>query len=192
MDASGRSSGIVSTTSGGRSPTSEMVRFVVFFAVFLVIANVLIVVPWIERVLVVPWTRLNAAAAAAFASLLGIPTEVNGTTVSSGGTSLNILLGCNGIHALAILLSAVLAFPSSLGRRLLGVAGGTVAILGANLVRLVNLIFVARYHPAQLELFHIYIWQTLIVLIAFGLFLTWGFYLADPAPTRSAAGTADR
>jgi exosortase/archaeosortase family protein len=99
-----------------------------------------------------------------------------------GPGSLEIVVGCNGVEALLILVSALLAFPAPWARRGIGVLAGTVAILGVNLVRLVNLVVVARFAPAWLDVFHVYVWQVLIVLVAVALFLVWGHYLGGSRP----------
>ena len=65
-----------------------------------------------------------------------------------------------------------------------------MVLLGCNIIRLINLIVVAKYWPNRLELFHIYIWQTLIVLIAFALFIVWGTYFAARRTDGAAAISA--
>jgi exosortase H (IPTLxxWG-CTERM-specific) len=171
-------------------PRGLAVRFIVLFVVLLAAGNLLFMVPSVESGFIEPWTQLNATGSAALASALGVETRVSGTIVDVGTASLNIMQGCNGVHALLVLLSAILAFPAPWSRRLLGVAAGTVALLGFNLLRLVNLIVVARHFPAQLELFHVAIWQTLIVLIALALFLTWGVFLATGGSPRRGVDPA--
>ena len=65
--------------------------------------------------------------------------------------------GCNGVHALPhpAIVNLPAFPPPPWSRRWIGVIAGTVAILGINLLRVVNLIVVARYYPDKLELFHI-------------------------------------
>ena len=173
----------------GSTPRRRASWFIVLFLVYLAAGNVLFFVPSVDNGVIQPWTRVNAKASAAIASALGVETKAVGTEVSSGPARLNIMQGCNGVHALLILLSSILAFPATWSRRWIGVIAGTVAILGINLLRVVNLIVVARYYPDKLELFHIAIWQTLIVLIALMLFLAWGMLVAS---NRSPAPGADR
>jgi exosortase H (IPTLxxWG-CTERM-specific) len=156
----------------------------------MVVGVALLDVPFVRDGLVAPWTRFNATASAALASLCGVETTATGTFVQSGSARLNIQGGCNGAHALLILLASVLAFPAPWGRRLIGAVVGTLAVLGFNLIRLVNLIAVARYSPDHLELFHIYIWQTLIVLIALVVFLVWGSFFAESRIATRAAHSA--
>ena len=149
-------------------------RFLLLFVVYVVAGGFVLSLPWVESSLVDPWTRLNAAGTAAVARVIGIEAEAHGADVFYGRGSLRIVVGCNGVEALLILGAALLAFPASWAHRATGVLGGTVAILGVNLVRLVNLVAVAKFAPAWLDLFHVYVWQVLIVLVAVGLFLTWG------------------
>jgi hypothetical protein len=60
-----------------------------------------------------------------------------------------------------------------------------VIVLGANLARLVIFIAVVDYRPALLEFFHIYVWQTLMGLLIFAAFVSWGVLVAT-RPVRSA------
>ena len=151
-----------STDSAHGAAPAAPFRFVVLFAVYVLAGVALMAVPRIDANLVDPWTRLNAGASAKLTDLLGFETTVTGTTVRSGTATVEVLDGCNGAHALLILLSSILAYPAPWRRRVTGALLGILAILGFNLVRLVNLILVARFWPDRLELFHIYIWQTLI------------------------------
>jgi exosortase H (IPTLxxWG-CTERM-specific) len=151
----------------------------VLFLIYLAVGNVSFFVPFVDSRVIQPWTRVNARASAAISSALGVETRAVGTVVHSGSSGVNVMQGCNGAHAVVILLSSILAFPATWGRRLIGVVAGTVAILGFNVLRIVSLIVVARYYPDKLELFHIAIWQTLIVLIAVALFLGWGVFVAS-------------
>ncbi len=164
--------------------------FLLLFVVYLVGGSLLLSAPWVKAGFVEPWTRVNATGAAALARSIGVEALADGTQISYGQGSLSILVGCNGVEALLILISSLLAFPAPWSRRLLGVLAGTVALLGANLVRLVNLIAVAKYLPAWLDVFHVYIWQALIVLIAFALFLVWGTLFAQARPVTSRPGSA--
>jgi exosortase H (IPTLxxWG-CTERM-specific) len=167
------------STASPLNPPRQATWFAALFVVYLAAGNVLFFVPAVDRALVQPWTRFNAAASAAIASVFGVESDAVGTEVSSGPARLNVMQGCNGLHALLILLSSILAFPAPWSRRLIGVVAGSVALLGINVLRVVNLIVVARYVPDRLELFHIAIWQTLIVLIALALFLGWGVFIAS-------------
>ena len=164
-------------------------RFLLLFVVYVVAGGFLLSLPVMEEGVVDPWTRLNADGTAAAARLIGIDAEAHGADVFYGRGSLRVVVGCNGVEALLILTAALLAFPAPWKHRTLGVALGIVAILGVNLVRLVNLVVVAKLAPSWLPVFHVYVWQVLIVLAAVGLFLAWGTYVAHSGPiTKPARG----
>ena len=162
-------------------------RLFVLFFVYMGVGALVLDVGVVKRALVDPWTRFNVTAASTLATWVGVDTVADGTMARSGPAMLDILDGCNGVHALLILVASILSFPSTWTRRLVGVAAGAVTIFGFNIVRIVNLIVVARHFPEQLELFHIFIWQTLIVLVAFASFLVWGSRFASARPEKHAA-----
>ena len=154
-----------------------MLRFVLLFALYLIVFTFSLELPAADR-LIDPWTRANAPAAVAGIRVMGFDAHAAGVMMSAGGASLSVAHGCDGINALLIFASAVLAFPAPWTRRLIGLAAGASIIFGFNIIRLINLLYVAARFPDRLELFHIYIWQTLIILLAFGTFLLWGALLA--------------
>jgi exosortase H (IPTLxxWG-CTERM-specific) len=167
----------------------QLVRFFILFFVYLGSGALVMQADTVKREFVEPWTRLNASAAAIITGRPGVDVESTGVSVGMGGARLTILPGCNGVEAVLILIASILAFPSSWSRRLVGVPIAAAAIFGFNIVRLATLIAVARYLPARLEFFHVYVWQPLIVLIAFCLFLVWARYATLE---RTRKSTADR
>jgi len=151
---------------------------ILLFGLFLIAGNYGITLPWLDRTIITPWTEANAAAAAAVSTALGQRAYAYDTSLIASGGRLVVKKGCNGVEAFVILVSAILASPVAVSRRLLGVLLAAAGIFGCNILRLVNLLFVAVHYPERLDLFHIYVWQTLIVLMAFGIFMLWGTYLA--------------
>ncbi|HEV8335444.1 MAG TPA: exosortase H [Candidatus Polarisedimenticolia bacterium] len=164
-----------------------MRRFVLLFASYLLVGNLLLLLPPVKNRFVGPWTMLNARWAVAMAGWGGEEFQAVGSFVDVGTGGLSVKPGCNGVHALILCIVAILAFPASWGRRLMGVGLSTAGVFGLNLIRLVNLFYVARYFPERLEFFHVYVWQTLIALLAFGIFLGWGRFLATSPSNAPAA-----
>ncbi len=157
-------------------------RFVLRFGLLLGGLNLLLLLPWTHSYFVYPWTSLNASWAVRLARLAGGNYVATGTLVQAGYQLMDVKVGCNGVEALALCASAILAFPAPWGRKALGLVMAMVGVFGLNLIRLANLFFVALHFPAQYELFHIYIWQTLIAILSFGIFLIWGrFFASGPA-----------
>jgi exosortase H (IPTLxxWG-CTERM-specific) len=165
-------------------------RFVLLFASYLLAGNLLLLVPSVKARFVEPWTALNARWAVHLADWGGESFQAAGTLVEVGTADVSVKPGCNGVHALVLCLGAILAFPAPWSRRLAGLAIATVGVFGLNLIRLVNLFYIARYFPEQLEFFHVYVWQTLIALLAFGIFLGWGRFLATGPASVSSGNDA--
>jgi len=179
-----------SIATRGRRAELQSIRFFVLFFVYLGIGALVLQTDSFRRGFVDPWTRLNASAAAVVTGSPGIEMEFEGVSVGVAGARLVVLPGCNGMEAVLIVVASILAFPASWSRRLVGILLAAALIFGFNIVRLATLIAVARYLPARLELFHVYIWQPLIVLIAFCLFLAWASYSALERPRTPAADRA--
>jgi len=161
-------------------------RFVIFFFIYLAVGSVLIGLWPVKDYLVQPWTRVNVILSAALSRMIGIDVVSVGTNLLVGGMTLNVLDGCNGVFALLIFACAVLAFPAKLSHKAAGVLLGVLMILGTNLIRLVNLVYIARYYPDSLEFFHVFIWQTLIIVISFLLFLGWSLTLGGKTQGQAA------
>jgi exosortase/archaeosortase len=91
----------------------------------------------IHTAVVVPFTSFVALAAKIVVNLFGAGAIVQDNCLTASGFSINIVDGCNGIYAIAILISGVLAFPASWRHRLWGILLGALAIFSLNLVRVI-------------------------------------------------------
>lgn len=161
-------------------------RFLLVFLAIVAAGVALLELDVVERGFVTPWTVANTKAAAFVCNVVGVETTVSRDTyLQTGTTTLEVQNACNGVHAVLIFVAAVLAFPGGGLAKLWGIVGGTVLMFGANLVRLVNLVVVARFAEGLLEFFHLFVWQTLIVVLAFALFAGWSRYFVPP-PVRPA------
>jgi exosortase/archaeosortase family protein len=84
-----------------------------------------------------------------------------------------------------LLVAAIVAFPASLRSRMLGVAGAGVAIQLLNVVRLSSLFWLGEHHRAVFDLFHVGVWQSLIILAAISMFIFWSLKFAERPPADS-------
>lgn len=134
---------------------------------------------------VVPFTSGIAAVSGAILRAFGEPAAVAGTTISGGGFAVNIENGCNGIETALLFVSAVLAFPAPWRARLIGTAGGVLAIQIVNLGRVVSLYWIGRHRPALFQSSHTVIWQSLVVLFGVVLFFLWAARQPRPASAES-------
>jgi len=127
----------------------------------------------LDRYLVYPYTALVAHTSSAILDLVGYDTTVRGTILKSVGTSLNIGTGCNGLEALIIFVSAILAFPAKLNSKLAGLLLGFIGIFIINQTRVIGLYLVSRYASQHLDLAHTYIGQTYVIISGVALWILW-------------------
>jgi exosortase/archaeosortase family protein len=161
------------------APAYPLKRFVLIFGGYLVVGNLVLLLPQAKAWLIMPWTAMNARAAAFLASLGGTEFTASGSLLSLGMGFIVVKPGCNGVHALLLCLSAIMAYPTTWSARAMGGALATVLVFVMNLFRLVTLLWVGKDFPAQMEIVHLYVWQPLIATMAFGIFFLWGKYLAS-------------
>jgi len=156
-----------------------MLRFILLFLALLLVLFVAELTSPVERHVILPFTAVLADASAWIIHLFDGSTVANGKLIqnASGTFIVSIERGCNGIEAVIILISAILAFPSPWKHRVLGLVFGFVAIQMLNLVRIVSLFYLGLWSPVWFKWFHEYLWQALIVLDALIVFLVWLRYL---------------
>ena len=111
----------------------------------------------------------------------------NGIRQGFDGPGISIVAGCNGVEAVLILVSAVLAFPAPWRYKLLGIGIGFVAIQALNLVRIISLYYLLLWNRVWFEWFHLYLWQALIILDALVFWLIWLRWLPREALPALAA-----
>lgn len=159
-----------------------MLRFIVLFMVFLLVLFVAELTAPVEKYIILPFTSLIADVCVALITAFDSNVVAEGNVIRSAVNHFGISIerGCNGIEAIIILVSAVLAFPSPWKHKLIGIGVGFVAIQGLNLVRIISLYYMGQWSRLWFDWFHLYLWQALIILDALVVFLIWLRYL----PTR--------
>jgi exosortase H (IPTLxxWG-CTERM-specific) len=156
-----------------------MLRFILVFLVLLCVLFIAELTGPVERHVIVPFTSVLADASAWVIHVFDGSTVSNGKYIQNadGSFIVSIERGCNGIEAVIILVSAILAFPAPWKHRILGLVFGFLAIQVLNLVRIVSLFYLGMWSPVWFKWFHEYLWQALIVLDALIVFLVWLRYI---------------
>ena len=116
------------------------------------------------------WT---AGSTSSVLNLLGATTTADGTILYSSGFAANIVVECTAVGPLLLFMGAVLAFPSTVKAKGLGFLLGAVALTAVNLVRIVSLFWIGESFPEYLDIAHLLVWQTAMILAAIILWLAW-------------------
>jgi exosortase/archaeosortase family protein len=131
---------------------------------------------WVGTHVLLPVTRLQAAAGSALVGPSSMPVEAT--------------LACSGADALALCLAAILAYPAPWRLRAAGLAGGAVLLLALNTIR-IGTLGRAAASPRWFDALHVYVWPAVLTLAIAGFVWTWMRVVdrrrpAGPSPRRPA------
>lgn len=155
-------------------------RFLILFLVILAVGFTLVALKPVNDHFVVPYTTFIARASGAVLAVFGEKITVTGCQLNSPRFAVTIYNGCNGLITSLIFISGVLAFPARWRAKLLGAAGGLLAIQLINLVRIISLFYIGVYLPRFFNQSHIFIWQSIVILSGVALWVAWAHRFAEP------------
>lgn len=106
-------------------------------------------------------------------NLTGRGVQVIDIVVTSPQFAFQIVDLCTAIMPMMIFTAAVLAYPSRIKEKVIGLLIGLVGIFLVNQIRLVSLFYIGAYAPGIFETAHLLVWQSLMILLAIGFWLIW-------------------
>jgi archaeosortase B (VPXXXP-CTERM-specific) len=92
-----------------------------------------------------------------------------------GGFSVQIIEECTGLYEILIYAAAVLAFPTTLVRKGIGIVFGAPLLYLINVLRIAFLMFTGRFYPDTFDFMHLYFWQATLILMITSVWLLWIF-----------------
>lgn len=149
------------------------VRFIVIFLILLAAFEFTLLIDAVDREAVRPFTAGIASVSASIIRVVEPKLRVTGTLISAPCFAVDIQNGCNGLEATFFVVAAVIAFPATWQRRVIGAIAGIAIIQFANLIRVVSLFLIGCHKREWFEMFHLAIWQTIIFALAVGFFVFW-------------------
>jgi exosortase H (IPTLxxWG-CTERM-specific) len=160
-------------------------RFLVLFAVIMVVLFAAELTPPVQAAIVLPWTEALARISAGIATLFDSHVAALGRILrnTSNGFAISIEAGCNGIEAAIVLIAAIFAFPAPWKHRAIGILAGLAAVQALNVVRVISLFYLGQWSLPVFEWAHLYLWQALIML---DVLVVWLFWIRT-IPVRSVA-----
>jgi exosortase H (IPTLxxWG-CTERM-specific) len=153
--------------------TALLVRAYVIFFVCTLSLYTLLRTSMLREYVARPLAEGLASVSGLVLNLLSIKAVASGTILRVEGFAAQIGDVCTGIFVVAMYLAAVLAYPSLAKEKLKGMLLGASVILSLNLIRVISLVYIGRYHPAFFETAHLLIWQSLIIFSALLAWIYW-------------------
>ena len=152
-------------------------REIKFFIIFILLFILLQTIHFTFRSRVTPFIvyKLTTSASSKVINLItpDEKTSCQQEDVISGNFRLKIARGCEGVEGIFILIAAILAYPVGLKSKLKGLGGGILIIYCFNIARIVGLYYTLKYKPYLFDMMHMYVGQTVIVIIAVIYFIAW-------------------
>lgn len=125
--------------------------------------------PGIER-----WAVANTVASVATVlHLASLEPVISGTTVVLDHVGLRIIPECTPVMPVLMLGIAVAAYPSPPAWKLAGVVAGVAALWVYNVIRMLALMATLAWWPQSFKFVHVYLWQTVTLLVVCALFMLW-------------------
>ena len=131
--------------------------------------------------------RADASVASWWLGLFGQGAEAKGSAVISSRFGVSILPECTNSEAVWLLAAAVCAFPTTVARKLVGVAFVAFAVAVVNLFRIVSVFLVGVYRGGWFNLVHEQIWGGVNVLALVGIAMVWIHWATRDGQERAAA-----
>lgn len=157
----------------GGSPAAErswVVGFVLrLLAGWAVAIGLLALAPGIER-----WAVTATVGSIGVAlRLASLCPEILDTTIRLGSVALIIIPECTPVMPVLLLAIAMVSYPATLRWKLAGIGAGIVALWIFNVVRMLALFATLVWWPESFKFMHVYLWQSITLLVVSALFMTW-------------------
>ncbi|MGB2728482.1 MAG: exosortase H [Halobacteriota archaeon] len=167
--------GILTTVSEKASENKEAIKYVVLFIAFCFVFYLIYYLDLTVRGLMVMVQLRNVTAQilGSIFSLTGADVVVKGAMVSINGFGLEIIDECTAVFSSIVYCSCVLAYPTTLRKKVLGIAFGVPSLYAINVLRLIVLALVGIAYPAMFEFVHVYLWQASFIIFVVVVFLLW-------------------
>jgi exosortase/archaeosortase family protein len=147
-------------------PFSFLWRFVTTWVTGL---GLLSVAPTVERSLI----QATISSLRVLSQILRFGFSSSGPYVTVAGANLEIITDCTPIMPTLALWGAIVAFPAPVRWKAAGAILGAALLWGYNVARILVLAVVLRSNPASFEFVHVYLWQTLTMVVVLVYFVAW-------------------
>lgn len=165
-------------------------RFVFLFLIYLGIVG--IVYPLITNKFFFIVEGMMTGTAQIEGFILGLVSSTGGASgklVTYEQFPVKIIEECTGIYEILIFTAAVMAFPTSIRKKAIGLAFGVPVMYLFNIVRILVLIIVGAYWYEIFDFMHLYFWQVTLILMITSVWVLWILKVVRREEKTAAAGS---
>jgi len=158
----------------GARENKEALKYVALFLVFCVAFYLVYYSLTISgSTIMILLKSITAHILGAIFSLVGADVVVQGEEVTINGFPMQIIDECTAVFSSIVYCACVLAYPTTLKNKGIGIAFGVPSLYAINILRLVVLTLVGISAPDMFEFVHVYLWQASFIIFVVVLFLLW-------------------
>lgn len=116
---------------------------------------------------------VTADVTGSFLKLFGMSVIVSGRVVSLNNFSMEVVGECTGLYEMLIFLAAMLAYPASYKKKLIGAGLGIPLLYIINIIRMTFIGVLGNWSPKTFNFMHLYFWQVAMILIIVSVWVLW-------------------
>ena len=156
-----------------RRNRKECTFFIVFISIFIAAQSLY----YFSRPLKVPfYIQITNARLSSVVINLITPKEetfIDGMNIKSGGFSVGIAWGCEGVEGIFLIVAALTAYSMKRKWKVYGILSGTALLYALNIFRIIFLYYTVKYNPTLFDIMHVYVGQTFTIFFGVLFFVTW-------------------
>ena len=165
---------ILTTVLEKARENKEALKYVALFLVFCVAFYLVYYFLTISgSAIMIHLKSITAHILGAIFSLVGADVVVQGENVTINGFPMQIIDECTAVFSSIVYCACVLAYPTTLKNKGIGIAFGVPLLYAINILRLVVLTLVGISYPDMFEFVHVYLWQASFIIFVVVIFLLW-------------------
>lgn len=157
------------TNENMKSKNNEILKYICIYA-FVIIIFIVLYLIFRENLIFLNY--LTAQTLSLILNILGIESTYQGQIVIASNFSFKIIDECTGLYEILVYSACVLAYPTSVNKKVIGIAMGIPFLVIINMFRMLFLTFIGIWYTNLFSFFHYIVWQiTLIIFVAIVLLL---------------------
>ena len=149
----------------------KVVKFIFLFITFLSTFYFLSVTS--ESFIPVFRMKSTAQVLSLFLNAMGVKNSVAESSVMFSTFSIDVVRQCTGIFEVITISSCILAFPSTIKKKIIGISLAVPIIYFFNMSRLIFLSVLGIYYPSMFEAVHDYLLQLTFVFLVVFFWIFW-------------------